>query len=133
MYINVKGKNGELEFAKWLEENLDLEKKLKRNIEQVREGGADITCLKPFLFEVKRCEKLDLFSWWGQIKRAADNYNKQNKILTNNDFRMPIVAFRQNRKKWEFLISASNIGLEFGFIRITERIFLEWAKNILCS
>ena len=94
----AKGANGEREFAKWLKENLNLQTLPQRNLEQVREGGSDILGVGQFVFEVKRVENLDLLTWWNQVVNDARLLNKE-----------PVVAFRQNNKKWEFLISARNI------------------------
>jgi len=115
-----KGKAGEREFCAWLKENLDID--TSRNLDQAREGGADVTT-DDFLFEVKRRETLDLQSWWNQVVKAQ----KQ----TRNNHLIPIVAYRQNRQKWQFLISAQFIGLQKGFIHLEERVFKQWALEII--
>lgn len=115
-----KGKAGEREFCKWLKDNLDID--TTRNLDQAREGGADVTT-DDFLFEVKRRETLDLQSWWNQVAKA----HKQ----TRNQHLIPVVCYRQNRKQWQFLISAKFIGLEKGFVHLEERIFKQWALEIV--
>lgn len=122
MNVRNKGANGERELAKWLFENFDLEHMPERNLEQVRSGGSDIINIYPFFFECKRVEVLDLQSWWIQVRTEAEKDN-QNAI--------PVVAFRQNRKPWEFLISASYIGNELGYMRLNQATFKEWALRIL--
>lgn len=114
----AKGASGEREFAKWLEVNLKLDYTPTRNLEQVRSGGSDIIDVYPFVFEVKRRENLDLQSWWIQVKHDA---------LKFDECAIPIVAFRQNRKPWEFLISANNICVDKGYVRLPENVFIKWA------
>ena len=118
--INVrsKGANGEREFCRWLQDTLDLGELPERNLDQVRNGGADIMTLPQFTIEVKRCEALALRQWWVQVMQAATKDSQ------------PIVAYRQNRKPWKFLISAQNIGLDKGFIEIAEFEFKKWITRI---
>ena len=121
--INVrsKGASGEREFCKWLYDNLPVPMP-SRNLEQVRSGGSDVTDIEPFFFEVKRVEILDHDSWWRQVRVECKK---------NFDHPVPVVVFRQNRKPWEFLISAKEIGCKRGYIRVSQRIFLEWASKVL--
>lgn len=114
----TKGAQGEREFCAWLKDVLEFDELPVRNLEQVRSGGADVTCIDPFMFEVKRCEKLDVKSWWIQVVTASKSEPGS----------VPIVAFRQNRKRWEFLIPSTFIGLKYGFIRIDEQRFAEWIQ-----
>lgn len=116
----AKGAAGEREFCTWLFENMNVPMPT-RNLEQVRSGGADIIEIEPFFFEVKRCEQLSLFSWWIQVSKAVKS--------ACNPSIIPVVAFRQNRMDWEFLIPAKEIGVEKGFLRISERTFLQWCRN----
>lgn len=121
--INVRGKgaSGEREFCKWLYENMNVPMPT-RNLEQVRSGGSDVTDIEPFFFEVKRCEILDFDSWWRQVQVACKKSFQEP---------IPVVVFRQNRKPWEFLISAKEIGCKRGYMRINQRIFLEWAEKYI--
>jgi len=98
--INVrdKGKKGETEFCNRF--NMFFPKELKRNLLQTREGGADVTGCQPFQIEIKRCEKLEKEKWWGQVNRACNHGD------------IPIVAYRQNKQPWRFLIPVTYIGLE---------------------
>lgn len=113
-----KGSRGEREFSKWLQDALGLEIAPNRNLDQVRDGGADIVSIKPFMFEVKRCETLQKQKWWLQVCRAC---------IRDND--IPVVAYRQNRKSWVFLISAKLIGNRGGFIQLEEKMFLDWFRR----
>lgn len=118
----AKGANGEREFCRWLFDNFNIPMP-QRNLEQVRSGGTDIIDFEPFFFEVKRCEKIEKEKWWRQVSKA--------KAGQFDDSIVAVVAFRQNSKPWEFLISAEHIGCNKGYIHINEFRFLEWAKNLL--
>jgi len=98
---------------------LNLQKTPERNLDQVRNGGSDINEVAPFMFEVKRCEALTKRDWWVQVKKAANTVPGS----------IPVVAYRQNRKPWKFLISAQFIGLEKGFVQLEEVEFTQWLKN----
>lgn len=121
--IRSKGAAGERELADWLYMHLPLREKPERNLDQVRSGGGDLL-VPPFLFECKRHENLDLQSWWIQAKTAA-----------NKAELLPCVAFRQNKKKWEFLLPASmlDINLEVGYIRLESKVFVQYAKQFYCD
>lgn len=112
-----KGAGGEREFCSWIFAHFDLKEMPERNLDQVRNGGTDII-LSPFGFEVKRVESLSLDNWWIQVKNDCEKH----KLI-------PVVAFRRNRGKWEFLISGDNIGLDFGYVRINQKCFLKWAER----
>lgn len=113
-----KGAAGERELAEWLFYAFKLKEKPQRNIEQVRSGGADLI-VPPFAFECKRVENLNLINWWSQVTAAVKEPGPAFGLE-------PVVAFRQNRQKWEFLISASHIGVDTGFIRLSEACFKKW-------
>lgn len=116
----AKGAAGEREFCKWLYENFDLEEMPTRNLDQVRDGGADVI-VNPFAFEVKRCEKLELHKWWAQVTTAV----AQEGIAYQLE---PVVAYRQNKGEWNFLISARHLGLDKGFIKVGRFVFKKWVK-----
>lgn len=116
----AKGASGEREFCRWLFDNFNVPMPT-RNLEQVRSGGSDVIDIEPFYFEVKRVENLSLDSWWHQVCRAIKK--------AHDDSLVPVVAFRQNRSPWEFLIHAENIGVKRGYIRLDERCFIKWASE----
>ncbi len=66
---------------------------LVRNIDQVRDGGADIMQLVPFAIEVKRGEQLLINKWLVQAARQVTAVNY-----------IPVLAYRQNRRKWVFML-----------------------------
>ena len=115
-----KGKRGEVEFCKWLKKHFGID--TERNYNQAG-GGADITT-EHFLFEVKRREQLNLDDWWHQVVIAKKQKHP-------NDYIVPVVCFRQNRKKWEFLIPADFIGCSKGYVRLSEKVFIEFAKAFI--
>ena len=115
----AKGARGEREFCKWLYDELELEDMPVRNLEQVRSGGHDVY-LPPFMFEVKRVEKLNKQQWWLQVVKASEK----------EEGSIPIVCFRQNKTKWNFLISAKYIGLTAGFIQLEETVASKWMNSI---
>jgi hypothetical protein len=114
----AKGASGEREFCRYIEKLLRLNYTPQRNLEQVREGGADIMDIPPFCIEVKRCQRLSLRDWWIQVNRATTDTNP-----------VPFVAFRPNNQPWRFLISAKYIDLEKGFIQLEEHEFKQWIRK----
>lgn len=123
-----KGKRGEDELCEWLDKNLRLPEKrehgerTRRNTFQASGTDTDII-VEDFIIEVKRQETLKLKDFWWQVCIAAKNHPNKDLI--------PVVAFRQNRKPWEFLLPAKLIGLEKGFIRLTEGTFIEFAEKLI--
>lgn len=116
----AKGGAGEREMEKWLFDNIDeIHTRPKRELGQSRDGGADIIVEPWFIIEVKRREVLDLHSWWYQVIIAQKKFPDL----------LPVVAFRQNKKPWEFLISAQHIQLETGFIRLRSQEFIKFANK----
>lgn len=90
----MKGQEGEREFCKVLEKLFSFDGKITRNLEQTRQGGADITMFPMLSIEVKRQESLDVSNWWKQA--VTQSKEMENKI--------PVLAFRQNRRKWRVLM-----------------------------
>jgi len=123
-----KGKRGEDELCKWLDDNLRLPEKrehkeaTRRNTFQASGTDTDVI-VEDFIIEVKRQETLKLKDFWWQVCIAAKNHPNKDLI--------PVVAFRQNRKPWEFLLPAKLIGLEKGFVRVTESTFIEFAEKLI--
>lgn len=110
MTINVrtKGAEGEREVAKMLNAivatvrsarglpKLAVEDEIfQRNQNQSAVGGSDLTCPMPLEIEVKRQEALSINTWWKQTVASA-----------NRTGGIPILIFRQNRKKWRVCMLA---------------------------
>lgn len=110
-----KGQRGERELCDLLAKELCLPDGLRRNLEQVRNGGADIMELPGFAVEVKRVEVLAVNTWWKQTVRQAGN-------------RHPVLAYRQNHKQWQFCLHAREIGLSEGYITVNKEIFFKWLQ-----
>lgn len=115
-----KGKQGEREAADWLAKKFKLAIKPTRNLDQTRDGGFDLLGFEPLAVEVKRQETLSKRNWWLQVTSSVDEY-----------YTVPVVMYRQNRKKWHFLISARYIGVSTGYIELEEREFILWAEKLI--
>ena len=91
----TKGQCGERELCKLLSQSLGLD--LSRNLDQVREGGADILGVPGFIIEVKRREAEQKAKWWEQVCKAGRRYPQL----------MPVVAYRRSRQPWRFMLPLS--------------------------
>jgi len=92
-----KGADGERELIALLREHLGEE--LARNLDQARDGGADLTggvLLAGYAIEVKRAAKPALKSWWEQAFSQAYGIA---------DGRAPVLAYRLDRQRWQFVMS----------------------------
>ncbi|NBW12661.1 MAG: hypothetical protein EBR82_32020 [Caulobacteraceae bacterium] len=93
-----KGARGERELFALLSDGLGLN--ITRNLVQTRSGGADTMDIPGFAIEVKRQEVLKMSEWWTQtLSQAGD--------------KIPVLAYRQSRKPWHFLISLYDINPEW--------------------
>lgn len=138
MNAKAKGAQGEREACAWLERKVFGDVGLKRNLEQVRSGGADIIH-HPLVFEVKRRKgNVDLGTdkFWIQVATACKRINVAEGV---NTF-VPVVMFRINKRDWEFLIPADTLyGLYVndtpiftqGYVRVNGIRFVEWAKHFI--
>jgi len=113
-----KGSRGERELAKLLNEKFDLG--ACRSLVQTREGGEDINLNSiGICIEVKRQEALAVNTWWKQISNAAAKASL-----------MPVLAYRQNRKGWKFVLPATLLSLEVkGKIEVDEDVFFMFLEN----
>jgi len=121
LHAQKKGKRGEVEFCKWLLDNFGID--TERNYNQSDGSSSDII-IDDFIFEIKRQQVLSLDSFWHQVVVAKKNH--KNKEL------IPIVAYRQNRQPWRFLIPANLIhGLERGYLIASENVFKQFMRGII--
>lgn len=82
----TKGAAGEREICDMIFENLGIE--VHRNLQQTRDGGADIK-LKPYSIEVKRRAEIgNIYDWMNQASAGCDMAER------------PIVVCRADRKQW---------------------------------
>ncbi len=120
VHAQKKGKRGEDLFCKWLNENCGIE--ARREHFQASGHDADIE-IADFLIEVKNRETHDLDEYWMQLLRALKHHKKE---------LIPIVAFKSNRVKWQFLIPANLItGIERGYVIATERVMIQLIKHVI--
>lgn len=102
----LKGKNGEREVCRLLRDIIEsvcdrllIEPnerthwldQIRRNLAQSENGGEDI-CAFGLSIEIKRQEILNLDKWWMQ---CDFNARKTNSI--------PVLMYRQNRRKWRIM------------------------------
>lgn len=121
VHAQRKGKRGEDLFCKWLFENCDID--VRRNHWQADGHSADII-INDFIIEVKNRETHSFDDYWLQILRAKKNHENPDLI--------PIVAFKSNRQKWQFLMPATLItGIERGFVIATEKVFIQFIKYVI--
>jgi len=106
-----KGQSGERELCLVLSKELGLRELLTRNIDQVRDGGADIMGLPPFAIEVKRQQSLNINAW---LKQAVSQVTPKNPI--------PVLAYRQNNRKWTFMIPFGVVAKK----KLRKKVGQEW-------
>ena len=115
--IRKKGAAAELEWLHRFQPFFIPE--LKRNLEQTRSGGHDITGCEPWVVEVKRVEDTcqgNKNSWWRQARASVKDYNTE----------IPVVSFRPSRKPWRFLVPVSLFGIESEeYAEISEDVWLK--------
>ena len=82
----IKGASGEREVVHIIRDTLGIE--CHRNLDQVRDGGADIS-MPPYRVEVKRRKTIgNVYDWMSQAERACAIGER------------PVVAFRADGKGW---------------------------------
>jgi len=96
-----KGARGECELIALLREHLGED--LTRNLDQARDGGADLkggVLLAGYAIECKRAARAEVRSWWQQA--FAQAYDVA-------DGRTPVLAYRidRSREKWRFVLPIS--------------------------
>jgi hypothetical protein len=106
-----KGAAAEREFFAILNLFLPENLRLKRELGQARDGGADGKSAG-VLIEVKRQENLRLYSWLEQARKSAEN-------SAENPY--PVVAFRRNHGQWRCIVELSPLELA-AFMRSTQDV-----------
>tara|TARA_R110000751_G_scaffold25843_1_gene69695 strand:+ start:31 stop:396 length:366 start_codon:yes stop_codon:yes gene_type:complete len=100
-----KGSNGELEFARLLNDRFGPTAGARRSQQYMGTAqSADITSNLPFHFEVKRCERLQFRDWWSQLQSEATD-------------KIGVLAFRWNNGPW---IIAMGVDDWCGLVRESE-------------
>ena len=125
-----KGKRGEYEVRDLLQEVVNDEYAkanleapvLKRNLEQVREGGADIAGLEWLALEVKYREQPNVEGWWRQAKEQGEKVKRE-----------PVLIHRANHQAWRvrmygYLQPAGGKERIVAPVDITVEAFLAYAR-----
>lgn len=101
VHARNKGHNGEREFCKILNtlfEQETISLKAERNVDQVRDGGADVMTVPPFAIEIKRGERVTINPWRKQaIRQVTDKCP------------VPVLAYRQNNKPWKIQMLVNSV------------------------
>ena len=117
VHARNKGKAAESEFINMFQTLFP--ETIERNLEQVRSGGSDVSGSEPFVIEIKRVEKLDFPSWWRQVRAAT-------KAVSD----IPVVAYRQSRQPWKFLLPATLIvSKSEAFIIVDMETFIKFVSE----
>lgn len=98
---------------------------LSRNFAQSAVGGSDMDSLAEhgFIFEVKRHEKLAINTWWKQVLAAVRGRNV-----------WPVLAYRQNRQPWTFVVDCRMLWIEAdGRVSMEQEVFLAWFEKVLTN
>lgn len=91
-----KAKNAELELAKLLDERLGF--RVRRNLEQCRQGGHDLL-IPGWALEVKRHAELRRNVWWQQAVAQAEAAGQR-----------PALAYRANHQPWKFMVALCDLA-----------------------
>lgn len=92
----TKGATAERELSRLLAEQLGCE--ISRNLLQTRDGGFDLIGIDGWAMEVKRHESLNVSEWWRQTLEQAHRAKLK-----------PVLAYRQSRRPWLFVIRLSDL------------------------
>ena len=95
-----KGAGAERELAGLLRDHLGVD--LRRNLDQWRSGGYDLSGLPRLAVEVKRystATSADIAGWWGQTCEQAERAGL-----------LPCLAYRLDRQPWRFVVPISLVN-----------------------
>lgn len=96
-----KGKNGERELARLLRDHLGAD--VVRNLEQARQGGADLLGIAGWAVEVKRAARPRMAEWWHQARQQADATGQR-----------PALCYRLDRQPWRVVVALRHVATGFG-------------------
>ncbi len=114
-----KGIAGEQELINLLKDQLGED--LKRNLDQVRDGGADVLGLPGWAVEVKRAKTAKISEWWSQTITQAQEVNEKPvlaiALIVNNGGSwwrsgMNYKGLRRSRSRWNGRLSCDWIPYE---------------------
>lgn len=104
-----KGADGERELARLLRESLGAG--VFRNLDQPRQGGADLLGIAGWAIEVKRATRPALAAWWSQACAQADALACR-----------PALAYRLDRQPWRVVVALRHIATGFEFAPLEMRV-----------
>ena len=104
-----KGKVGELELVRLLRELLGAN--VARNLEQSRQGGADLLGLPGWAIEVKRAARARLSEWWLQTCTQAEVTGQR-----------PALFYRLDRQPWRVVVALRHVATGFDHAPMDLRI-----------
>lgn len=104
-----KGKVGELELVRLLRELLGAN--VARNLEQSRQGGADLLGLPGWAVEVKRAARARLAEWWLQACTQAEVTGLR-----------PALCYRLDRQPWRVVVALRHVATGFDHAPMDLRI-----------
>ena len=104
-----KGKDGERELARLLREQLGAD--VTRNLEQTRQGGADLLGLPDWAIEVKRAVRPRLGEWWLQTCQQAEATGQR-----------PALFYRLDRQPWRVVVALRDVATGFENAPLTLRL-----------
>ena len=96
-----KGKAGERELARLLRDHLGAD--VVRNLEQARQGGADLLGIAGWAVEVKRAARPRMAEWWHQARQQADATGQR-----------PALCYRLDRQPWRVVVALRHVATGFG-------------------
>lgn len=92
----AKGQRAEREICRLLSDELGIE--VKRNVDQARDGGADVL-IPGFAIEVKHRQATTLPAWWRQARQQAEKARAE-----------PLLLYRKDREPWSAAIATADGG-----------------------
>jgi len=144
----TKGQNGEYEVIRMLQAVIDGVARelsggkdgevsgvqLKRNLEQVRAGGADVSGMRWIEVEVKRRETLSVKEWWQQVVKASEESQKRLESDGVGEKVWPVLVYRKNREAWSVrMLCGVKVGEKWYYVPavVTVETFLWWFRQKL--
>ena len=92
-----KGQRGERELFALLSDQLGFV--VRRNVDQVRRGGADGLDIPGWAIEVKRAERALIAPWWRQAVEQASRSGRR-----------PALVWRANRRPWRACLRLGDVA-----------------------
>lgn len=104
-----KGASGERELAGLLREHLGTD--VARNLEQARQGGADLLGIPGWAIECKRANRPRLSEWWEQACTQAESTGQR-----------PALFYRLDRQPWRVVVALRHVATGFDHAPLVLRL-----------